>query len=536
MPLRSTVCCAKCENSSCRACFQTYLLNSPLNAFCMHCKEPHSDDFINENTGTTWRLSTYKTYKEQVMFDAEKARLPESQQYAAAVKEARKLIVDLKRNHKDLIEALRTKRRTLKNGETYEQEADAIRDNQQSINECVWIDRSLGRYTANATATATAPAKRASFIKACPADSCRGFLGEDYVCGLCSTAFCSECHELLGAEHTCNADTVASVKALAKESKPCPTCAAVISKIDGCDQMWCTQCQTTFSWRTGLKEEGRIHNPHYYQWMRLNGGLPREPGDGAAAGAAGCGMPAIHLLINLFSSHDRYIHNIKSKRWENWIRVQHMLRNGFTLQQAVDHYNRYGAAQMEVNDVRQAPTFVWEPTQGWEFVANAMAIHRALGHRGRDARAAAAAVPDNHDLRVKLLLSDISEDAMKVTVQRRAKQWQKDRAVDQVNEMVNQTSADLFRAYFNELTACAASTWEYLIDPDTKQTYWRSLSKERWSGEGTPPKENWAKSIHPPIHKKFNTEITALIKYANSCYQRIESTYKNKIERIVPNY
>jgi len=508
----------------------------------MHCKEPHSDDFINENTGTTWRLSTYKTYKEQVMFDAEKARLPESQQYAAAVKEARKLIVDLKRNHKDLIEALRTKRRTLKNGETYEQEADAIRDNQQSINECVWIDRSLGRYTANATATATAPAKRASFIKACPADSCRGFLGEDYVCGLCSTAFCSECHELLGAEHTCNADTVASVKALAKESKPCPTCAAVISKIDGCDQMWCTQCQTTFSWRTGLKETGRIHNPHYYQWMRLNGGLPREPGDAPAA-APGCGMPAIAPLVRLFSSHDWYIYNKKSQRWANWERLSYLVRGGQTLEQAIVRYNavhgRHGLEQMTLKDVRKSPTFVWEPTEGWEFVANAMAIHRALGHRTRDA--VAAAPPDNHDLRVKLLLSEITEDAMKVTIQRRAKQWQKSRAVAQVNEMVNQTSADLFRAYFNELTECAPKTWEYVLDTN-KKPYWRSLINNKWNpnygttGATSPPEENLAKNVLPPIHKKFSTEILALIKYANSCYQRIESTYKNKIERIVPHY
>lgn len=474
------------------------------------------------------------------MFDAEKARLPESQQYAAAVKEARKLIVELKRNQKDLIEDLREKRRTLKNGETYEEEADALRDNRQSIWECEMTDRTFGR----SAGVAHAPVKKASFIKACPADSCRGFLGEDFVCGLCSTAFCSECHESLEAGHTCNADTVASVKALAKESKPCPTCAAVISKIDGCDQMWCTQCQTTFSWRTGLKELGRIHNPHYYQWMRLNGGLAREPGDGAAAGAAaGCGMPGIDSVLRLFSSTDRYIYNKKSKRWMNWERLTYLVRGGLTLEQAIDRYNisfnRQGADQLTLKDVRKVPTFITEPTQGWEFMANAVAIHRALGHRLRNA--AAVVEPDNHDLRVKLLLSDITEDAMKVTIQRRAKQWQKDRAVAQVNEMVNQTSADLFRAYFNTLTECAPNTWEHVLDTD-KKPYWRSLINNKWdpnfgsTGDAVPPPETLAKNVLPPIHKKFSTEILGLIDYANSCYQRIESTYKNKVEKIFPRY
>ena len=55
--------------------------------------------------------------------------------------------------------------------------------------------------------------------------------------------------------------------------------------VRNCDQMWCTNCHTAFSWRTGTIEN-RIHNPHYYEWMRRNnnGAIPREAGDNPCLG------------------------------------------------------------------------------------------------------------------------------------------------------------------------------------------------------------------------------------------------------------
>jgi hypothetical protein len=84
------------------------------------------------------------------------------------------------------------------------------------------------------------------------------------------------------AAHVCDPQTLETIKLIKRDSKPCPTCKALIYKIDGCDQMWCIQCKTAFSWVTGRIETGRIHNPEYYRWMREhnNGVVPREIGDG----------------------------------------------------------------------------------------------------------------------------------------------------------------------------------------------------------------------------------------------------------------
>jgi hypothetical protein len=129
--------------------------------------------------------------------------------------------------------------------------------------------------------------ERREFIMRCPAEECRGFLSSAYKCGTCESWSCKECLICIGkdhsAEHTCNPDTVASAKAIRDETQPCPKCGTRIFKILGCDQMFCVMegCGTAFSWSTGHIVTGVIHNPHYFEWLRRNGGgnMARETGD-----------------------------------------------------------------------------------------------------------------------------------------------------------------------------------------------------------------------------------------------------------------
>jgi len=125
---------------------------------------------------------------------------------------------------------------------------------------------------------------RREFLMRCPVDGCRGFLSTAYKCGICEKKTCSDCLEVLTEEeHTCKSDAVETAKAIKSETRPCPKCGVRIYKIDGCDQMWCTidGCGTAFSWDTGTIVVGRVHNPHYYEWLRRAGGgaAPREVGD-----------------------------------------------------------------------------------------------------------------------------------------------------------------------------------------------------------------------------------------------------------------
>lgn len=127
--------------------------------------------------------------------------------------------------------------------------------------------------------------ERREFFMACPSHDCRGKLSTAYKCGMCEHWFCPDCHKDKGTdkntEHECQKDDVDTVKMLRENTRPCPKCHMGIYKTEGCDQMWCVQCHTCFSWRSGNILHGVVHNPHFYEYQRRMGGgvAPRVPGD-----------------------------------------------------------------------------------------------------------------------------------------------------------------------------------------------------------------------------------------------------------------
>jgi hypothetical protein len=231
--------------------------------------------------------------------------------------------------------------------------------------------REVTRQAEGGDGDGAATTERRQFVRACPADGCKGFLSTAWKCGLCHVSVCKDCHEIIAPadeaaaagqgqgqaqaqaqaqegstssakksvqQHTCRPESLETAKLLAKDSKPCPNCASLIFKIDGCDQMFCTVCHTAFSWRTcQVVTTGRIHNPHYYEWLRsrTNGDIPREPGDNPCGGENV--MPDIYELRNflfyypqapeiseLYSHHREITH------------IQHYELHRFRAQQVLD--------------------------------------------------------------------------------------------------------------------------------------------------------------------------------------------------------
>ena len=276
------VTCPFCDHESCKTCAQTYLLSTTQDAHCMDCKHEWNREFIDSFCTKVFRNKDYKLHRENVLMEREKARMPETQPYVTR----RLQWESLRESYEWLIGLLDVMKRSEDiNGLTkmYLEETlrETISDVLENIRALVYNDVPV--------TTTTVVTQR------CPSGECRGFLLDDHTCGVCKVVFCEHCHEPNDSDHVCDPNTVKTIKLLKRDTKPCPSCNTPIHKIEGCAQMWCTQCHTAFDWRTGHVETGRIHNPHYFEFKKRT----REHGDIPCGG-----RPSHQELLDIGASED----------------------------------------------------------------------------------------------------------------------------------------------------------------------------------------------------------------------------------------
>jgi len=277
----------------------------------MNCRREWNREFIDNELTRIFREKPLKTHREKVLFERELSLMPQTQPIVEEIKRG----IAIETND---IPPLEAKIKVIYN------DINKLYSEISIINGKINTLRQTAKHLKERT-TAVETKDRKQFVRACPSNDCRGFLSTAWRCGLCEIWVCSDCHEIKGnsrdTAHTCKEDDLATAKLLAGDSKPCPNCACIIFKIDGCDQMWCTQCQTPFSWRTGKAVAGVVHNPHFYQWQRQQ--MVNETTDIPCGGLPSLRMLAVARLKLTHTSDKIILDNIHQRLNDITNRVLH---------------------------------------------------------------------------------------------------------------------------------------------------------------------------------------------------------------------
>lgn len=295
----------KCKLSACLNCVMKFLLgDNDINPKCMNCKIVYTFDFIRDTFGSVFD-EKYRTHRCKIIQEREKSLLPQAQEILTN----KRKLDSLNNDHKNIdlsIDKIKIKKRELLNKiKSLKQKYKEEKDNSLKI-EIEIFQKKINKYIYNINERINLKTiihekqkelrqivdyknnkeekKSVGFQGHCPEDNCKGYLDNKGVCGLCDKKACKSCKQK-NHEGDCDKDILETVKMLAKDTKNCPACNIPISKISGCDQMYCVSCHTAFSWNTGKIETGRIHNPHYYEIKRNNNDTIREAADVRCGGA-----------------------------------------------------------------------------------------------------------------------------------------------------------------------------------------------------------------------------------------------------------
>jgi len=273
----------------------------------------------------------------------------------------------------------------------------------------------------------------------CPLDDCRGFVQNNtWECGICNNFVCEKCHEPIGEskdiKHTCKDENIQTAILIKKDSKPCPGCSTFIFKISGCNQMWCTKCHTTFSWNTGAIIKGTIHNPHFYEWIQKNGATnnPRNLGDVPCGGI----ITIVELRKIIISLHLKLA-------GRNLANDEHNIKVLYNMHQVAQDIEHDKLERYRTNNVI-----------------------------------------NNIDLRVKFLMNELTEEELKISLQKREKKLIKYKEIYDVLEMYLFTSVDMFNNILDkyqhdskyDMDSLISSTSEFIVLQEFANKQFKKIS------------------------------------------------------------
>lgn len=248
--------CKYCNYSICLQCITKYF-KEYLKLDCMNCHVIYSRKYIYENFSKNFFIKTFNEIMKDIVFQKELIFMDQTHN---EIEKRRKIneYNDLLKLH-EIGKYINNETKRIKNKEI-------IPKNNFILNEKEYNNLLLN----------ISKLKKSNnifeFISKCNQKSCSGLISKNTEkCNICEIKYCLKCFEQNDDNHKCNSDTIKTINLLNSENyKNCPKCFIKIKKTDGCDHMFCVNCNTGFNWKTMKLILKNNTNPHYYDFIRRN--------------------------------------------------------------------------------------------------------------------------------------------------------------------------------------------------------------------------------------------------------------------------
>ena len=419
---RKKVVCAKCNYSCCKQCCQEYLISTTNEPQCPNCKTLWDNEFLYENLTKSYVNTTFRNHKKELLFEVEKARIPEMM---PAV-ELYKNLTSMEKKAKELFDQMLEIR---KKYDTLQRQINFIK---------------TGNFEAAMNGAIKENKERRAFIHKCSQENCKGFLSAQWKCAVCSKYTCKDCLELVGDHkddpHNCNEDSIKSAQMIKKDSRPCPKCAVPIFKINGCDQMWCTQCHVTFSWNTGkISVGGNVHNPHYFQFLNQGGVVHRNPGDQVCGGLVDSWR---------FNNLARSTNNV-FKKFENVLNADEKYKGYVQNEEILEFVNKHLTSEQMTNIILFVKTNKPNESNSYQLNVHYLCeMLRGANHTNyilQRIREQINRQDDNTMNRIKYIVGEYSESKFKTILSKQFVKRNKNNRILHILELVNAVCIDNFK-------------------------------------------------------------------------------------------
>lgn len=251
--------CPFCPFDACMECQKTFILSKLSEPTCMECQKKWSIEFVMENFETKWAKFDFLHHMTTLQLEQEKMLLPTTQGEANEVRYIRSLREQVKKLPTN------AKLKTQYDGHTLQKKIKDRNELKQSLqavinNSSLQINNNRSRERVIS-----------SYVMRCNKGDCRGYVtAGSYKCETCNEVHCERCKVVINQNHVCRKEDLVNAREIENSTRPCPKCYASIYKDGGCDQIWCPQCHTAFSYSTGKIDKGPVHNPVFYEYLASN--------------------------------------------------------------------------------------------------------------------------------------------------------------------------------------------------------------------------------------------------------------------------